>query len=58
MDGTARSPGLYDAYRRFGLTEAELTSGRLQRIQHVKELQAAGELDEDLRRRDRALAAG
>jgi nucleoside-diphosphate-sugar epimerase len=50
---------LYEAYRRFGLTEAQLTSGGLQRIQHVKELQATGELDEELRRRrDRALAAG
>ena len=49
---------LYDAYRRFGLTTEQLTGGRLQRIQHVKELQAAGEVDEELRRRDRTLAAG
>jgi nucleoside-diphosphate-sugar epimerase len=49
---------LYEAYRRFGLTEAQLNSGQLLRIQHVKELQAAGELDDDLRRPERARAAG
>ncbi len=49
---------LYDAFQRFGLTLDEFTSGRLLRIQRVKDLQAAGELDEDLRRRDPALAAG
>ena len=36
----------------------EFTSGRFLRIRRVKDLQAAGELDDDLRRRDRALAAG
>jgi nucleoside-diphosphate-sugar epimerase len=49
---------LHDAYRRFGLTTEQFMSGRLLRIQHVKDLQAAGELDDELRRRDRALAAG
>ena len=49
---------LHDAFRRFGLDLDEFTSGRFLRIQRVKDLQAAGELDEDLRRRDPALAAG
>jgi nucleoside-diphosphate-sugar epimerase len=49
---------LYDAFRRFGLALDDFTSGRFLRIRHVKDLQAAGELDEDLRRRDPALAAG
>jgi nucleoside-diphosphate-sugar epimerase len=49
---------LYEAYVRWNLTFEQFTSGRFLRIQHVKDLQAAGELDEELRRRDRALAAG
>jgi nucleoside-diphosphate-sugar epimerase len=48
---------LYAAFRRFGLELEEFTSGRFLRIRRVKELQEAGELDEDLRR-DAALAAG
>jgi len=49
---------VYAAFSRFGVTLDEFTSGRFLRIRHVKDLQAAGELDDDLRRRDRALAAG
>jgi nucleoside-diphosphate-sugar epimerase len=49
---------VHEAYRRFGLTTEQFASGQLLRIQHVKDLQAAGELDDELRRRDRALAAG
>jgi nucleoside-diphosphate-sugar epimerase len=48
---------LYAAFQRFGLELDEFTSGRFLRIRRVKELQEAGELDEDLRR-DPALAAG
>ena len=48
---------LYAAFGRFGLQLDEFTSGRFLRIRRVKELQEAGELDEDLRR-DAALAAG
>lgn len=48
---------LYAAFAAAGLTLEELTSGRFLRIRRVKELQAAGELGDDLRRRDRALAA-
>ena len=48
---------LYAAFRWFGLELEEFTSGRFLRIRRVKELQEAGELDEDLRR-DAALAAG
>jgi nucleoside-diphosphate-sugar epimerase len=48
---------LYAAFEAAGLTLEEFTSGRFLRIRHVKELQAAGELGDDLRRRDRALAA-
>jgi nucleoside-diphosphate-sugar epimerase len=49
---------LHDAFRRFGLGLQEFESGRFLRIRRVKDLQASGELDEDLRRRDAALAAG
>jgi nucleoside-diphosphate-sugar epimerase len=48
---------VYAAFRRFGMTLEQFTSGRLLRIRHVKELQVAGELDDDLRRRGSALAA-
>jgi nucleoside-diphosphate-sugar epimerase len=48
---------LQAAFEAVGLTLEEFTSGRFLRIRHVKELQAAGELGDDLRRRDRALAA-
>jgi nucleoside-diphosphate-sugar epimerase len=41
---------LRDRYREFGLTLADLTGSRLQRVARVKELLAAGELDEQLRR--------
>jgi nucleoside-diphosphate-sugar epimerase len=49
---------VYAAFSRFGMTLERFTSGRLLRIRHVKDLQAAGELDDNLRRRDPALAAG
>jgi nucleoside-diphosphate-sugar epimerase len=49
---------LYAAFQRFGLGLDEFESGRFLRIRRVKDLQQAGELDEDLRRRDPALAAG
>jgi nucleoside-diphosphate-sugar epimerase len=50
---------LYAAFQRFGLELEDFTSGRYLRIRRVKELQEAGELDENLRRRrDPALAAG
>jgi nucleoside-diphosphate-sugar epimerase len=48
---------LYAAFEAAGLTLEEFTSGRFLRIRRVKDLQAAGELGDDLRRRDRALAA-
>jgi nucleoside-diphosphate-sugar epimerase len=48
---------LYGAFTRFGLGLEEFESGRFLRIRRVKDLQQAGELDEDLRRRDPALAA-
>jgi nucleoside-diphosphate-sugar epimerase len=41
---------LADAYRRAGLTKDEFVSGRFLRIARVKELQAAGLMDDDLRR--------
>ena len=47
---------LYAAFQRFGLGLDEFESGRFLRIRRVKDLQQAGELDEDLRRRDPALA--
>jgi nucleoside-diphosphate-sugar epimerase len=40
---------LYDAYLRTGLTLEEFESSRFLRIKRVKERQALGELDEDLR---------
>ncbi|MCC7363141.1 MAG: SDR family oxidoreductase [Dehalococcoidia bacterium] len=40
---------LRDAYARYGLTLADLTGPRLQRIQHIQALQAAGRLDSSLR---------
>ncbi len=40
---------LYDAYRRHGLTAEEFLGSRYLRIRHVRELQAAGRLDDDLR---------
>jgi nucleoside-diphosphate-sugar epimerase len=49
---------VYAAFSRFGMTPERFTSGGLLRIRHVKDLQAAGELDDNLRRRDPALAAG
>jgi nucleoside-diphosphate-sugar epimerase len=49
---------LHVAFQRFGLELDDFTSGRYLRIRRVKELQEAGELDQDLRRRDAALAAG
>jgi nucleoside-diphosphate-sugar epimerase len=48
---------LHVAFQRFGLELDDFTSGRYLRIRRVKELQEAGELDQDLRR-DAALAAG
>jgi len=41
---------LHDAYVRNGLTLDELTGPRFLRIKQVQELQAAGEIDDDLRR--------
>jgi nucleoside-diphosphate-sugar epimerase len=49
---------VYRAFSRFGVTLEQFTSGRFLRIRHVKDLQAGGELDDDLRRRDGALASG
>jgi nucleoside-diphosphate-sugar epimerase len=40
---------LRDAYRRHGLTAEEFLSSRYLRIRRVRELQAAGRLDDDLR---------
>ncbi len=43
---------LYDAFTRRGLTLEDFLSSRFLRIKHVKELQAAGRLDERLRVQD------
>jgi nucleoside-diphosphate-sugar epimerase len=40
---------LYGAYRHIGLTLEDLEGPRLQRIEHVRALQASGHLDESLR---------
>ena len=40
---------LYDAYKTFGLTLADFEGARYMRIQHVKRLQAAGKIDQNLR---------
>jgi nucleoside-diphosphate-sugar epimerase len=40
---------LYDAYRRIGLTAAEVEQGRYVRIREIHRLQQAGSLDSDLR---------
>jgi nucleoside-diphosphate-sugar epimerase len=40
---------LYEAYKRYGLTLAEFLSSRYLRIMHVRELQAQGRLDSQLR---------
>jgi nucleoside-diphosphate-sugar epimerase len=48
---------LYAALRDSGLTREQFESGRFLRIRHVKELQAGGELDDDLRRTGAQLAA-
>ncbi len=40
---------LYDAYRRIGLTAAEVDQGRYVRIREIHRLQQAGSLDSDLR---------
>ena len=39
---------LYDAFTRYGLTFEDLSGPRFQRIKKVKELQAAGKLDDNL----------
>jgi nucleoside-diphosphate-sugar epimerase len=49
---------LYEGFRREGLTLEQFTSGRFLRIRHVKELQAAGRLDADLRTRQPEIAHG
>lgn len=51
---------LLDAFRAYGLTEAAFLGPRFLRIKRIRELQAQGELDGDLRRTDRAavLAGG
>jgi nucleoside-diphosphate-sugar epimerase len=48
---------LRDAYAEFGLTLEDLTGPRYLRIQRVRELQAAGRLDDDLRLLEPAEAA-
>jgi nucleoside-diphosphate-sugar epimerase len=40
---------LYDAYKRVALTEQVFLSSRYLRIRHIRELQAAGKLDDSLR---------
>jgi nucleoside-diphosphate-sugar epimerase len=40
---------LYAAYTRFGLTEAQLHGGRLQRIAKIRELLESGKISDDLR---------
>jgi nucleoside-diphosphate-sugar epimerase len=49
---------LYEGFRRAGLTLEQFTSGRFLRIRHVKDLQAAGRLDADLRARQPGIAHG
>jgi nucleoside-diphosphate-sugar epimerase len=44
---------LYEAYRRIGLTEDDLQSGRYIRIKNIQRLLKSGELDSSLRRRPR-----
>ena len=45
---------LYEAYKRYGLTLHDFLSSRYNRIKHVDELQAKGNLDSNLRWRSRA----
>lgn len=40
---------LYETFLQVGLTEEVLTGSRLQRIKHIREMQDAGRLDDDLR---------
>jgi nucleoside-diphosphate-sugar epimerase len=40
---------LYEAYRRYGLTEDEFLGGRYVRLNEIKRLQSEGRLDEELR---------
>jgi nucleoside-diphosphate-sugar epimerase len=40
---------LYEAYKKFGLTLADVEGARYMRIQHVKKLQTEGKLNSDLR---------
>jgi hypothetical protein len=47
---------LYAAYRQCGMTTGDFHGRRYQRIEHVKGLLAAGELDPSLRWRAAALA--
>ncbi len=47
---------LRDAYREYGLTEADLTGPRFSRIERVKQLKREGLLDESFRRRPIELA--
>jgi nucleoside-diphosphate-sugar epimerase len=49
---------LHEQFRRHGLTLEELASARFMRLQHVLDLQAAGLLDESLRRAGAAAGRG
>jgi nucleoside-diphosphate-sugar epimerase len=44
---------LYEAYRAIGLTAADMESGRYVRINEIKRLQRAGQIDDSLRRSHR-----
>ena len=46
-DGIAE---MLDSYTRYGLTYDDFTSSRFVRLRRIKELMAAGEIDEMLRR--------
>jgi len=48
---------LYAAYQQYHLTLEDLTGPRLQRIEHIRALQAAGKLAQTLRWRDRSRLA-
>jgi nucleoside-diphosphate-sugar epimerase len=45
---------LYDAFRRYGLTESEFVGGKYLRIKHIRKLQNEGRLDGSLRWRNGA----
>lgn len=59
MDGkwSGSNEQLYESFQRHNLTIDAFLGARLQRIKHVRELMASGDLDASLRWQNSAIAA-